>query len=249
MRQDGITEVATGIHLVHGSNTNWVIITEGDTVTLVDTGYPGDREQVLASLASVGRRPEDVAAVLITHAHTDHIGAASLLGGEYGVPVYMHEKEAPHARWEFRTQVTLGEVLRNAWRPGVLPWVRHAVRSGGLTDARVPMARPFPVEGALDLPGHPVPVHTPGHTAGHSCYHLPHAGVLITGDTLVSGHPTSRLRGPQLLPRMFDHDRAGALASLDVLERIEADVLLPGHGPVHRGPAREAAALARERAS
>ncbi|RCV50008.1 MBL fold metallo-hydrolase [Marinitenerispora sediminis] len=250
MRQDGITEVAAGVHLVHGGSTNWVILTDGDAVTLVDTGYPGDREPLTASLAAVGRRPEDVAAVLVTHAHTDHIGSARLFGADHGVPVLMHEAEVPNARWESRTQVTFGEVLRNGWRPGVLPWAVHAARSGGLADARVPMARPFPTtSGPLDLPGRPVPVHTPGHTPGHCAYHLPHLGVLVTGDALVTGHPTSAVRGPQLLPRMFDGDRAGALASLDVLERVEADVLLPGHGPVHRGTAREAAARARERAS
>jgi glyoxylase-like metal-dependent hydrolase (beta-lactamase superfamily II) len=113
------------------------------------------------------------------------------------------------------------------------------------------MSRPeaFPQEGPLDLPGRPVPVHTPGHTAGHSVFHLPDSGVLISGDALVSGHPTSRIRGPQLLPAMFDRERDGALASLARIEALAADVLLPGHGPVHRGPVREAAQRAQELAS
>jgi glyoxylase-like metal-dependent hydrolase (beta-lactamase superfamily II) len=104
------------------------------------------------------------------------------------------------------------------------------------------------VAGPLDLPGRPVPVHTPGHTQGHVVFHLPDAGVVVSGDALVSGHPTSRIEGPQLLPDMFHHERAQALASLDILEGLDAEVLLPGHGPVHRGPVREAARRARERA-
>ncbi len=36
-----VRQVADGTYLVHGSNTNWVILTDGDAVTLVDTGYPG----------------------------------------------------------------------------------------------------------------------------------------------------------------------------------------------------------------
>nr|WP_275297005.1 MBL fold metallo-hydrolase [Streptomyces cyaneogriseus] len=107
---------------------------------------------------------------------------------------------------------------------------------------------PFPRAGALDLPGRPVPVLTPGHTRGHSAYHLRHAGAVVTGDALVSGHPTSRVRGPQLLPVMFDHERARAVHSLDVLAGLDGDLLLPGHGPAHRGPVRAAARLARERA-
>ncbi len=72
--------------------------------------------------------------------------------------------------------------------------------------------------------------------------------MVISGDALVSGHATSRIEGPQLLPGMFHHDRSRTVASLDVLAGLDADVLLPGHGPVHRGPLRDAVHLARERA-
>ncbi|MFJ4277304.1 MBL fold metallo-hydrolase [Streptomyces massasporeus] len=247
MRAD-VQQVADGTYLVHGSNTNWVILTEGDALTLIDTGYPGDREQVLASLAQVGGSPEAVAAVLITHAHNDHLGSAEYLRAAYGTPVYLHEAEVPHARREFLHQVSVGTVLRNGWRPGVLPWAVHALRSGGTTPVPVTDPQAFPTAGALDLPGRPVPVHTPGHTDGHCAYHLPGTGVLISGDALVTGHPTARVEGPQLLPGMFHHERPRALASLDVLAELEGELLLPGHGPVHRGPVRDAARRAREHA-
>ncbi len=42
MRAD-VRQVADGTYLVHGGHTNWVILTDGDAVTLIDTGYPGDR--------------------------------------------------------------------------------------------------------------------------------------------------------------------------------------------------------------
>ncbi|MFF3488317.1 MBL fold metallo-hydrolase [Streptomyces sp. NPDC002701] len=245
--QADIRRIADGIHLVHGSNTNWVILTDGDAVTLVDTGYPGDREALLASLSAVGSAPEAVAAVLVTHAHNDHLGSAGYLSSTYGTPVYAHRAEVPHARRDFLHQVSVGRVLRNAWRPGVVPWSLHALRSGGTAHVPVAGPREFPGEGPLDLPGRPVPVHTPGHTDGHCAFHLPQAGVVISGDGLVSGHPTARVRGPQLLPVMFDRDRGRALASLDVFEALSGDVLVPGHGPVHRGSVREAARVARER--
>ncbi|MFI9615119.1 MBL fold metallo-hydrolase [Streptomyces sp. NPDC052023] len=247
MRAD-VREVAEGIHLVHGSNTNWVIVKDGDAVTLVDTGYLGDRQQLLGSLAAVGSAPEAVAAVLITHAHNDHLGSAEYLSATYGTPVYLHEAEVPHARREFLHQVSVGRVLRNGWRPGVLPWAVHALRSGGTAHIPVASPEPFPAAGPLDLPGRPVPVHTPGHTDGHSVFHLPDAGVVISGDALVSGHATSRIAGPQLLPDMFHRERAQALASLAVIEGLAADVLLPGHGPLHRGAVQDAARQARERA-
>jgi glyoxylase-like metal-dependent hydrolase (beta-lactamase superfamily II) len=167
MRTD-VQQVADDTYLVHGSHTNWVILKDGDALTLVDTGYPGDRERVLASLTEVGGSPESVAAVLLTHAHNDHLGSAEHLRARYGTPVYLHPAEVPHARREFLQQVSVGAVLRNAWRPGVLPWLVHALRVGGTEQHPVTAPEVFPAEGPLDLPGAPVPVHTPGHTDGHT---------------------------------------------------------------------------------
>ncbi|MFE9181279.1 MBL fold metallo-hydrolase [Streptomyces sp. NPDC007126] len=243
-----VRQVADGTYLVHGGNTNWVILTDGDAVTVVDTGYPGDRRALLDSLAAVGSSPEAVAAVLITHAHNDHLGSAEYLRATHGTPILLHEAEVPHARRDYLQQVSVGTVLRNAWRPGVLPWMRHVLRTGGTEQHPVTAPAAFPADGALDLPGRPVPVHTPGHTDGHCVYHLPDAGVVISGDALVSGHAISRIEGPQLLPDLFHHDRTRAIASLDVVAGLEGDLLLPGHGPLHQGPVKDAADLARERA-
>jgi glyoxylase-like metal-dependent hydrolase (beta-lactamase superfamily II) len=249
LHDDDIVRVASDVYAISGSNTNWVIVKDGDGGTLVDSGYPGDRDAVLASLEAVGLHPRSVAAVLVTHAHNDHIGAAEYLRAEHGVPVLMHPEEVPHARRDFLHQVSVGQVLAQAWRPGVLPWAVHALRSGGTTHVPVSQPQGFPAPGALDLPGAPVPVHTPGHTGGHCAYHLPGSGILITGDALVTAHPTSRIAGPQLLPAMFHSDRSRTLDSLSVIEGVDADVLLPGHGLVHHGPAKEAAARAAERAT
>ncbi|MFI9803484.1 MBL fold metallo-hydrolase [Streptomyces sp. NPDC052301] len=244
-----VRQVAEDTYLVHGHHTNWVILKDGDAVTLIDTGYPGDRQGLLESLAAVGSSPDAVAAVLITHAHNDHLGSAEYLRSAHGTPVYLHPAEVPHARRDFLHQATIGDVVRNAWRPGVVSWARHVVQVGGTQHNPVTAPEPFPGEGPLDLPGRPVPVHTPGHTDGHCVYHLPGSGIVISGDALVSGHATARVKGPQILLDFFHHERAQVVASLDVIGALEGDTLLPGHGPVHRGPVRAAAEQARDRAS
>lgn len=248
LRDEDVVRVDSNVYAVSGSNTNWVIVVDGDNCTLIDSGYPGDRDAVLASLAAVGLSAHAVRAVLVTHAHNDHIGAAEHLRATYGVPVLMHEDEVPHARRDFLDQVSIGQILAQAWRPGVLPWAVHALRAGGTTHVPVREPRAFPAPGALDLPGAPVPVHTPGHTKGHCAYHLPGSGILVTGDALVTAHPTSRISGPQLLPDMFHAERSRALDSLAVIEGVDAGIILPGHGPVRHGTAREAAQKAREHA-
>lgn len=248
LRTGDVVRIDEHVHAVRGGDTNWVIVKEGDSAVLIDTGYPGDRERLLASLAAVGVAPGALAAVLVTHAHNDHLGSAERLRAAHGTPVLMHEDEVPHARRDFLHQVSVGQVLARAWRPGVAPWALRALRACGTAHLPVADPRAFPADGPLDLPGAPVPVHSPGHTRGHCAYLLPRSGVLVSGDALVTGHPTSRTRGPQLLPGMFHADRARARDSLAALEAVDADVLVPGHGPVHHGSAGDAAAVARERA-
>lgn len=179
-----VTEVADGVFRARTSDlVSWYLVLDGDAVLLVDAGYPADSPAVVASLGAIGRRGPDVVAMLVTHAHADHLGGIT-----------------------------------------------------GLQD-----------DGTLDLPGSPTPLPTAGHTEGRTAVHRGRRGVLLTGDTLVTGHPMSRRAGPQPLPASFDRDRAGAMASLAVLGAVEADVVLPGHGEPYRGDAAAAVEGVRRR--
>jgi glyoxylase-like metal-dependent hydrolase (beta-lactamase superfamily II) len=240
-----VTEVAPDVFLCPGTDVNWVLLREGTDLTLIDTGYPGDLDRVIASIAGIGRRPEDVRAVLLTHAHVDHMGAANHFAQRYGAPVYTDATEARHARREFLEQASRLDVAKNLWRPGVAPWLSRVMRVGVTQDVRIPTAHAFPADGALDLPGRPVPVPTRGHTSGHTAYHLPAAGAVATGDELVTWHAVTRHRGPHVLPGFFSH--GDAAKAIDVLATLDADLILPGHGPALRQPIADAVAEAHAR--
>ena len=244
-----VTEVAADVFAVEGHTVNWTLIAEGDALTLVDAGWPGYLDDVLASINEIGRRLNDVEAVLVTHAHVDHIGSLPRLLEKHHVPVLLSPTEAPHARREYLEQAGTADVIRNLWRPRVLPWALHMVRNGAMNDPGVPEATGFGTEigtgDAIDVPGRPVPIATPGHTSGHTAYLVPGARVLLTGDALVTGHPLSSTTGPQELMGFFHHDRDAMNASLDVIAEVDADAIVPGHGPVHRGSPREAVAQLR----
>ncbi|WP_198943581.1 MBL fold metallo-hydrolase [Actinokineospora bangkokensis] len=235
--------MAGGVHFVEGEHVNWTLLVEGGALTLVDSGYPGDFPALRESVERLGFRLGDIAAVLLTHAHVDHIGGLPALLSEVSAPVYATAPEAAHARREFLQQATPWDIVSNAWRPGFLPWTLYLLRAGALKPVKVPSAQEFPTP--LDVPGSPVPVPTPGHTSGHCAYHLPGSGAVITGDTLVTAHPTSRVDGPQLLRPFFSHDQAATVAALDTLAGLDASVILPGHGPVVRQPIADAAQHAR----
>lgn len=229
-----VVEIAAGVWHARARHVGWVLVSEGDEVTLVDTGYPGDRDRVIASLGRIGHQPADVAAVVLTHAHPDHLGSAEYFRRELSTRVLAHECEVANADGSGIEQVSTSAIIRRAWHPDVLLWARDVLALKAERVERLSSVDTF-ADDVLDVPGHPVPVHTPGHTSGHCALHLPEQGVLVTGDALMTEHAVEPTTGPQLMPDFFNQDTDLARASLLVLGDLAADVVVPGHGPAFRG--------------
>jgi glyoxylase-like metal-dependent hydrolase (beta-lactamase superfamily II) len=230
--------VTETVHLAQGRAVNWTLVNDERGVMLIDAGYPGDRDDVLDSLRQLGHQAQDVRAILLTHAHIDHLGSAIWFATTHGTPVYCHADEVGHAKREYLEQASPIDVALRLWRPRWARWTAHLVRDGGLSREGIPTAEPLTAEVAAKLPGSPMAIPTPGHTGGHCSYLVD--GVLISGDALVTGHPLVAHRGPQLLPELFSHDQEGCIRSLAALALLDTEILLPGHGELWRGPIREA---------
>jgi len=242
-----IDEVADGVFVAVGSLVNWTIIRDGRELTLVDGGFPGDRRRVLASIESLGHSPQDVRAILGTHAHVDHIGAFEHFVRHFGTPVHMSGIDAFHAEKGDYEQASPGEIARHLGNPRVLPWALRVLSVGGSGRPTVPETHGFDTLRPLDVPGRPVPVSCPGHTYGHVAFHLPERGVLLAGDAIATGHPVSAISGPQLLPDFFAADAERAEKSLGALAKLSADVLVCGHGEPWSGSPAGAVEIALDR--
>ncbi|MEZ0364080.1 MBL fold metallo-hydrolase [Mycobacterium sp. pUA109] len=242
-----LTPVTERVHLAQGAAVNWLLVTDDTGVLLIDAGYPGDRDDVLASLRTLGYDTADVRAVLLTHAHIDHLGTAIWLAKNHGTPVYCHPDEVGHAKREYLEQASPLAVATRVWQPRWARWSLHVVRNGGLSREGIPTAQPLTAEVAATLPGQPMAIPTPGHTGGHCSYLVD--GVLASGDALITGHPLLTHRGPQLLPALFSHSQLDCVRSLAALALLETEVLAPGHGDLWRGPIREATDQAAARAT
>src|SRR3954447_16497003 len=92
------TDVAPGVHRVEDAYTNWYVVAEDSALTVVDAGTPASWGSLQALLARIGRSLADIAAVVLTHAHFDHVGFAERARRELGVPVWVHEDDVPLTR-------------------------------------------------------------------------------------------------------------------------------------------------------
>ena len=241
---DAPTQLAPGVHRLGNALVNCYLIEEGNDITLVDGGFPGFRPQLDAYLRDRGRTIKDIAAVILTHAHSDHVGMAEGVRSDAGAPVHVHEQDAEMARTG-KVHKRDGSMLPYLVRPATWKLFLAAGRNGGGRTPDIQELSTF-TAGDLDVPGRPRVIPTPGHSPGHVAFHLPELGVLIAGDALCTYNPLTGRRGPQLMAKAFAYDALQMLASLEALESIDAKLTLFGHGePWDRAPA-EAVAQARE---
>jgi len=216
----------------------WAVEHDGGLV-MFDTGMGGKGRlrQLDLALTQAGFGVEDVRLVVCTHSHTDHYGLAGSIVEATGCELWMHPRwghvrplaDDPQAALEARI-----EIARQSGVPlPALERYREAREEDdetGIDILKEPDRELVPgveVETALGT----WQVHeTPGHAPSHVVLHQPERKLLISGDHLL---------GRTVL--FFDHghspDPVGEfLSSLEVAEKLDVDLVLPGHGRTFRDP-------------
>lgn len=238
-------DVATGIHRIEDAYTNWYLIEgDGDELCVVDTGVRRSWSSLVAALAKLERTLDDISAVVLTHAHFDHVGFAERARRELGVEIWVHENDAPLARhpMQYGHERSRLPYLVN---PRAMPIYASLAAGGAFWPPPIREVRRYTTNGSLPVPGSPQPIFTPGHTLGHCALHFPDRGALIAGDALVTLDPYTASRGPRIVARAATADTVRAMDSLDALEELEAPTVLTGHGPPWPHGASSAVAEAR----
>jgi len=180
----------------------WVV-REPDGITLVDAGIGPMARGIARFIRQLDAGP--LRRIVLTHGHSDHVGALNGLLREWSVPVYAHRLELPYME-------------------GRSPYPRRK-KAVAFVARGIAVPLPEAVDGTLQAIGGLQPHFTPGHAPGHVAYFHERDGVLLAGDLFTSR--SGRLRRP--IP-MFTADMAEAVRSGAIVERLRPARLEVCHG-------------------
>lgn len=209
-----LQEVLPGLYQVRTKGSRAYLVVEDD-ITLIDTGSPGSGARILAALKELGRSPEEIGHILITHFHIDHVGGLPELQRYVPARTGVHLAEAPH--------VESAEPLPNPFTHPLLaricePYLLRNDPGAARVDVALDDGDELPALGGMRI------VHAPGHTAGSISIHFPNRGVLLVGDAMQ--YKFGRLMLPS---RMFTQDMAQAGESVQKLAQLDFETLCFSH--------------------
>lgn len=214
-------------------NAYFVETPESDSWVLIDSGIPlsdGKIKSFASEIYGAGARPS---AIVLTHGHFDHAGAALALAEFWDVPVYAHRLEMPYltGKSDYAPQdPSVGGAIAQMSR--MFP------HSGYDFGTRVYQ---IPENGELaEMPGWKI-IHTPGHTAGHVSLFRESDKTLLAGDALATmdmdSWASNITEKPEFCrpPAPFTPDWNQARKSVELLASLAPETVAAGHGQTISG--------------
>ena len=196
---------------------NAFLVREDDGFTLVDTTVGGGADALIGAARTGGG---EIRRIALTHGHGDHVGSLDALRDKLGdsVEVLMPDLDA---------RIHAGEQVVDGKPPGGWPKLKTT------PDVRLTGGERI---GSLEV------IPTPGHTPGHVSFLDTRDRTVIVGDTFTSigGLAVSNhffLKFP--LAAMATWDKTKDRESAQKLRELNPSMLVVGHGPPVRDPARD----------
>jgi len=147
----------------------FVYLVFGDSIHLIDSGVAGAESIIWEYIKSQGREPKEVASLILTHSHPDHIGAARSIKSQTGCTISAHRQEQ---NWIEDTE----KQFKDRPVPGFKTLVEGPVKVDNLLDGGE----------ILELEKDIIykTIHTPGHSKGSISLLFKEEKSLFTADTL-----------------------------------------------------------------
>ena len=192
-------------------------LVRSERTALVETGPRSTVEEILKGLADAG--VEYLDAIVVTHVHLDHAGAAGTLASLFRTAVVaVHEIGAPHLvdpakLWSSATRI-YGVEMERMW--------------GGIDPLPAERMRPLSDGDVIDLGGASLrALATPGHASHHHAFLEESTGTLFAGDALGVRLPDVGVARPATPPPEFDLEQS--LGSIERLAGLGAERIVLTH--------------------
>ncbi len=214
--------MATEILRINLGMVNAYLLRAGNGFILVDTGMPMHWPALEAELLRAGALPGKLSLVVITHGDIDHKGNCARLQKQYRTKIAIHpgdQDQVQNGKLLIRESGTrMGGVLRalrgiaaRFQKQGVFPALETFTPDILLADKQ--SLSTFGLDATV--------LHAPGHTPGSI--------ILLTGDgRLLAGDTFANTFGSHAPP--FIENRRQLRESLEMLKRLDARTVYPGHG-------------------
>ena len=204
-------EVSPGIHIVPGAKWSRVYLIVDETLTLVDSGLPWHPRGILNYIRAIGRRPDELKHILVTHSHPDHVGGTLPLVKKTGAAVVTHRSDTKR---DHGNKLHLGYTGLLGPAPTSIPLIGRTRVNRLIEDGDV-----LPLHGGIRV------IHTPGHTRGSVCFLLEEGKILFSGDTIFSNGSSISRSVP-----FPGYDRKAYARSLKRLSEFKFVGVFGGHG-------------------
>lgn len=238
LRDDGTHEIAPDLAYKRLGMVNVVFYGlpgAGDRQwVLIDAGLPKTAHLIAGAAAERFGEKARPAAIVMTHAHSDHAGSLLELAEQWDVPVYAHELEKPYLNG------TASYPPPDPTVGGGMMSVMSTLFPRGPFDVG-PRLRILSAEGSLpSMPGWSW-LPTPGHTPGHVSLWRETDRALIAGDAFITTNQESayavatqkaEMHGP---PMYYTQNWEQARASVQRLAVLDPELAVTGHGRAMRG--------------
>jgi glyoxylase-like metal-dependent hydrolase (beta-lactamase superfamily II) len=141
----------------------------GVTITLIDSGVAGSESLIFDYIQEIGRTPQEISTLILSHSHPDHIGAAKTIKEITGCVIAAHHGEKA---WIEDTAKQFAE------RP--VPGFQSLVTGPVPVDMQLEDSKSMQLQKDISCKI----LHTPGHSSGSISLYFNEEKTLFTGDAL-----------------------------------------------------------------
>ncbi|WP_026694672.1 MBL fold metallo-hydrolase [Peribacillus kribbensis] len=185
------------------------LIWDETSAILIDTGMPGQLDDIKEAMEEAGVPFDHLKAVILTHQDFDHIGSLYEVVSQFSdIKVYAHELDKPYIEGDIpllKVRKEMEDIINNSPKAKI---------TDTLEDKEV-----LPYFGGIEV------IFTPGHTPGHISLYLKKSKILVMGDASVSENGI--MKGPV---ERVTPDKETALKSLAKFKEYDIEKVISYHG-------------------